>query len=128
MISGDWVAFVTDTSGNNLSSAAGTVAGSNITCPPPGSTSYTSGLTTGDRCIQLSIVDGGLNDADGTANGTVVDPGGLATTKQIDTRVSGTDGCSMTGNTSNASDHADWLLLAGFMTMLGWFGMKRRKA
>ena len=80
------------------------------------------GLTTGDRCLLLTITDNGPNDTDPTV-GTIADPGGLA---EI-TLVSGSDGCSMTGNNSKATDHADWLLLAGFMAMLGWFGMKKRR-
>ncbi|WP_260259264.1 Ig-like domain-containing protein [Vibrio intestinalis] len=52
-------------------------------CPPPGNpesanSGWTLGLNKGDWCVQLIIKDGGLNDADGIANGTVVDPGGVA--------------------------------------------------
>ena len=48
------------------------------TCPAPGDNAYTSGLTAGYTCVQLSIEDGGPNDADGFANGIVQDPGGVA--------------------------------------------------
>jgi hypothetical protein len=34
------------------------------------------GSNDGDNVITLTITDGGLGDADGTANGTIVDPGG----------------------------------------------------
>ncbi len=51
-------------------------------CPPPAnpvtSELWNDGLTAGDWCIQLTIKDGGQNDADGIANGTVVDPGGVS--------------------------------------------------
>ena len=47
-------------------------------CPPPADNSWTPGLTEGHWCVQLEIEDGGPNDADGEANGTVVDPSGVA--------------------------------------------------
>jgi hypothetical protein len=121
LINGSWRDF--DITTDTMQSAAGTVNGSNVSCPPAGDSSY-HGLTTGDRCLLLTITDGGANDADGTANGSIADPGGLG---EI-TRASGSDGCSMTGNNSAARDHTDWLLLAGFISMLGWFGIRRRKA
>jgi len=37
------------------------------------------GSNDGDNIITLTIEDGGLGDGDGTANGTIVDPGGPAT-------------------------------------------------
>ncbi|MDA0792101.1 MAG: thrombospondin type 3 repeat-containing protein, partial [Proteobacteria bacterium] len=46
-------------------------------CPAPDSDQYASGLTAGNECIRLTLVDGGLNDADGAANGAVNDPGGV---------------------------------------------------
>ena len=69
-----WQDFVVDAT-NAISSAAA----SNGACPEPGSDLYVSGLTTGDSCIQLFIEDGGPNDTDGVADGTVTDPSGLAT-------------------------------------------------
>ncbi|MDD1779901.1 Ig-like domain-containing protein [Enterovibrio sp. ZSDZ35] len=54
-------------------------------CPPPqnpekmvGNQSdvWTPGLTEGHWCIQVSLRDGGLNDADGLVNGMIVDPSG----------------------------------------------------
>ena len=48
-------------------------------CPAPGSDLYVDGLTAGDNCVQLQIEDGGPNDADGAADGTLTDPSGLAT-------------------------------------------------
>jgi hypothetical protein len=48
-------------------------------CPSPDDTVYQAGLTEGHYCLMMLIQDGGANDADGKANGTIVDPGGLAT-------------------------------------------------
>jgi uncharacterized repeat protein (TIGR01451 family)/fimbrial isopeptide formation D2 family protein len=46
-------------------------------CPPPGGDIWVEGLNEGHWCVQIQIVDGGPNDADGIANGTIVDPGGV---------------------------------------------------
>jgi hypothetical protein len=73
LINNTWQSFMVDAN-NSVSSA---LAPFN-TCPAPGSREYQVGLTTGHNCIQLVIQDGGPNDADGVANGTVVDPGGVA--------------------------------------------------
>ena len=71
---GGWVAFVTDTK-NALASAAG---GADDACPQAGSSSYQSGLNAGHLCLQLTLEDGGPNDADGQVNGVIDDPGGIA--------------------------------------------------
>lgn len=64
-----------DTSGGDqIASAPGTAS----SCPAPGHSLYQPGLGAGHRCVQLSLTDGGLNDADGQANGTIKDPGGVA--------------------------------------------------
>lgn len=47
-------------------------------CPAPGDEKWQNGLTEGHWCVQLIIKDGGLNDADGIENGSIVDPGGVA--------------------------------------------------
>lgn len=67
-----WVDFVED-SENFISSTAGEPG----YCPPPGGDVWQPGLNKGHWCVQLSIKDGGANDADGIANGVVVDPGGV---------------------------------------------------
>ena len=75
-----WFTFVEDEN-NSLSSAS---KDDNGNCPAPSSSAYltedtllANGLIEGKNCIQLTIEDGGANDADETANGTVVDPGVL---------------------------------------------------
>ncbi|MCO6412815.1 MAG: hypothetical protein J5I92_08730, partial [Thiogranum sp.] len=70
---GGWRDFVVDDR-NALYSAPGEQGA----CPPPGSGQYETGLTTGHGCIQLTVEDGGPNDADNEANGSIQDPGGLA--------------------------------------------------
>ncbi|WP_240701276.1 MULTISPECIES: Ig-like domain-containing protein [unclassified Pseudoalteromonas] len=73
LINGDWQNFVT-VDDNEVLSAQGEPG----FCPPPGSNEWTTGLSEGDWCVQLRIVDGGPNDDDGVANGSIVDPGGVA--------------------------------------------------
>ena len=71
-----WNDFV-ENARNTLKSAPGQSG----FCPSVGDNRYTSGLTEGHYCVLVSIEDGGPNDADGTANGQVVDPGAIAVAK-----------------------------------------------
>ncbi|MFN3017966.1 choice-of-anchor U domain-containing protein [Vibrio coralliilyticus] len=68
-----WFTFVEDA--NNALASAASVSDD---CPAPGNVSFKSVLNQGDDCIQLTIEDGGPNDADGKVNGIVSDPGGIA--------------------------------------------------
>ncbi len=68
-----WQAFVVNAN-NSIASAPGSAG----YCPPPGDSAYTSGLTEGHWCVQLTIEDGGPNDADGVADLRIKDPGGVA--------------------------------------------------
>ena len=68
-----WHNFIEDAN-NSLWSTAGEPG----YCPPPAvdnNSVWTPGLTPGHWCVQMVIEDGGVNDDDGEANGTVVDPG-----------------------------------------------------
>jgi hypothetical protein len=85
--SGNWREFVVDAA-NTLASAAGEPG----YCPPPGDSSYTSGLTPGHWCLQLTIEDGGPNDADGSANHTIEDPGGVAQRRSTTVNVTSSGG------------------------------------
>jgi len=120
LMSTGWQDF--DLTDDSIASAAGTISGSDTICPVANDASYINGLTSGDRCVRLTITDGGPNDADGLANGTVVDPGGVSETYFT----SGSDGCSMSNTPANARDHADWLLVAAFLTMLGLFRLRNK--
>lgn len=96
-----WQLFVEDAA-NSLASAAA----NDGTCPEPRSETYTQGLIVGASCIQLVVEDGGPNDADGEANGTLVDPVGVAV-KFLGTP---SDGSTVSLNsdeiTANGSDSA----------------------
>lgn len=62
-----------ETADDNIASAAGAEG----VCPPPGSAEYRPGVTPGNWCVQLTLSDGGPNDADGEVNGVILDPGGV---------------------------------------------------
>ncbi|MDF2153608.1 Ig-like domain-containing protein [Vibrio sp. CAU 1672] len=68
-----WTDFVQDAA-NSVASTEGEAG----YCPPPGDSRWSAGLTEGHWCVQLTIEDGGPNDDDGEANGSVIDPGGVA--------------------------------------------------
>ncbi|MCJ8274111.1 MAG: cadherin-like domain-containing protein, partial [Psychrosphaera sp.] len=68
--SGQWTDFVENTD-NQLQSSAGESG----YCPPPGDDNWQAGLIEGNWCIQLRLSDGGPNDRDNQANGTIVAPG-----------------------------------------------------
>ena len=97
----------------------------------------------------LEIVDGGFGDADGVANGTIVDPIGLADTTAVATDISGIDTgesgntldklmntcfirttmqrTSMVSSGSHAQQIGAWYILCGIL-ILGWLGVLIRKA
>ena len=121
-----WKGFTIDDN-NSISSAAATGTGRSL-CPAAGSSSYSNvGLTPGHYCVQLTIQDGGPNDADGTANGIIVDPGGVATTGETIMVSDVPNGCSMSTTPVNPTERADWWLVAGFLGALAWLRGMRRK-
>ena len=72
-----WVDFVDDGDPDGPDGALFTAPGNGAGCPAPSSLQYRPGLNLSDRCLRISIRDGGANDDDGAANGVVVDPGGV---------------------------------------------------
>ncbi len=106
---GRWFDFVQN-SRNQLFSAGKNSEGR---CPLVSDVVWTPGLTAKHECVRLIIEDGGPNDADGKANGVIVDPGVLAQVVKED-KVYQTSG----GSTG-------WLALVGLMALalrrrLGW--------
>ena len=97
---------------------------------------YSSGLNEGDECLMLSLTDGSLagGDADGAADGSISDPGGIgivtssAGVAQAPSRRNfNNTGCSISSaEPVSVSGKADWWLIAGFLALLGW--MKRRRS
>ena len=91
------------------------------------SEAYTAGLTVGDNCVLLSIVDGGANDADNKVNGQIVDPGTIsriAGDEGVVDNPSSSGGCTLSTETVSPFKHAEWLLLGG---AVGWMAMRRRR-
>lgn len=72
-LGGEWVTFVEDAD-NRLQSAEGEPG----YCPPVGADEWEDGLTEGHHCVQLTIEDGGPNDADGLVNASIADPGAVS--------------------------------------------------
>ena len=71
---GGWQNFVQNDR-NHVRSAPGELG----VCLAPGADDYVNGIHEGYFCLELTIEDGGPNDADGQVNGIIKDPGGLAT-------------------------------------------------
>jgi hypothetical protein len=73
-LSSGWQNFVYNER-NTIKSAQGALG----VCPAPGSDAYVDGLREGGFCVELTLEDGGPNDADAQLNGVIKDPGGIAT-------------------------------------------------
>jgi len=74
--SSGWNGFIIDNSNSTASAPADST--SPVSCPVVGLSTYSTGLTKGDRCLQLTIEDGGPNDSDGLVNGAIAIQGGVA--------------------------------------------------
>ena len=68
-----WNNFVEDS--KNTIKSANRIEG---ICPELMNEAYINGLQAFTNCLELTIEDGGPNDADGLVNGVIVDPGGIA--------------------------------------------------
>ncbi len=122
---GTWVDF-------DLSKVASAPTNSFGACPSNLS-NYTPGLNAGDVCLALTLTDGSTTDGDddGSANGTIVDPGGVGIAAVLPPASASrskfdTSGCTITTKPVSVASTADWWLVAGFMTLLGW--MRRRRS
>ncbi|HEX5055265.1 MAG TPA: choice-of-anchor V domain-containing protein [Gammaproteobacteria bacterium] len=101
-----------DTSGANRIASTRSVGG---LCPAPGHSSYRSGLNVFDNCVELTLVDGGPNDADGEANGVIRDPGGVA----VDDPSPGPEHEEPADGSGGGVLHPFWLLLLAL-----WSGLR----
>ena len=100
-------------------------AGTSNSCNDAGKV-YTEGLNAGDACLRLTIKDGGSNDSDGIENGVVVDPSGIATSPPVPIvntipgeSLDDAPGCSISSTPVNASNHAEWWIVAAFLSLIG---------
>ncbi len=124
---GTWANF--DTSKGDAVASAPLDKNTGI-CPTPGNSAYQAGLTQGDLCVQLTIADGGPNDADGATNSSITDPGGIAvpaSTSAGSTLVPMTSksGCAIDPTANNPWGSADWWIVGAF---LAYLDVRRRRA
>lgn len=110
---GAWVSFVSDAD-NALHSAPGNPG----YCPPPGTPDWTSGLTAGHLCVQLTIEDGGPNDDDGLVNSAVVDPGAVSEAKVVEPPPPPPKPPVQVNSKGGGAVPALWLLLLGGLVIL----------
>ena len=119
-----WFDFVIDEN-NGVASAAGQGGA----CPSVGSELYVDGLAEGDTCLQLTVQDGGPNDADGSVNGEYDDPSGIAEAAPVQVvpipdsssqRKVGGGGCSV-----SEGGPGDFGLL--FLALLAALGLFRKR-
>jgi hypothetical protein len=119
-----WQPFEEDDK-NQVSSAPGALG----SCPPPGDSAYVAGLTAGHYCVQLTIEDGGPNDADGGINASISDPSGVAVLTEPAATPTAPAGDGSSGGCSlNAGGERDlffYLLVAVSLIYLA-FGRRHR--
>ncbi|QDO86467.1 tandem-95 repeat protein [Shewanella psychropiezotolerans] len=122
-IQGNWQNFIQDNN-NQLASSLGEAGH----CPAPNDPSWVTGLTQGHWCVKLSIQDGGPNDNDGIANGSIVDPGGVGVARSSNILpVANPDNITMQANTAELIDvlandidaNGDQLTILGASTNIG---------
>jgi len=112
-----WVDFVTGP--NDSVASAGRVGG---LCPSVG---YSTGLTTGNTCVRVTISDGGPNDMDGEVNGEIVDPTGVGRENipAANSPLGSASGCTISPPGDTAWRRFDWAVLLGFVS---WLGLRRK--
>jgi hypothetical protein len=116
-----WSSFET-TGVDAVASAASISTG---VCPAPASASWQAGLKEGHACMRLTITDAGANDADGLSNGVIALAGAIEGYPGIGTDLED-DGCSMSSHPVSARNHLEWLLVAGFLALIGLFRKQQR--
>ncbi|MDF1821777.1 MAG: Ig-like domain-containing protein [Alcanivoracaceae bacterium] len=90
-------------------------------CPAVASADWLPGLVQSSGCVRLTITDGGPNDADGTVNGVIRDPGGPAVANE------GDDAPAVPVDTANESGVAGlWWLLMVLAGVAGRHALRRK--
>ncbi|HIG62055.1 MAG TPA: HYR domain-containing protein [Gammaproteobacteria bacterium] len=120
---GGWVDFIADD--NNAVKSA---LGADDACPGAGDDAYIDGLTAGDMCLQLTLEDGGPNDADGQVNGAIDDPGGIAIAAPVlvvNINAEGHQNRRKVGGCSVAEGPGDYGLV--LLALLALAGLARRR-
>lgn len=107
VVAGRWTTFVVNSTDRLRSAPA-----INGQCPAPGDVAYQDGLRAGMNCVELTVSDGGPNDADGVVDGRIVDPGGPAVSTEP--TVASAPTRSQTGGA------VDWLVLGLLVALGSW--------
>lgn len=121
LIDGVWQNF--DESQGDLVGSATAVGGA---CQGPQG-SFEIGLRAGYQCLFLRITDGGPNDTDSLANGTIVDPSGVLLSGSPNTPPGSSSGCSISSTNVDLAERADWILITGFIAWFGLMSYRRKK-
>lgn len=108
---GDWATFIEDAD-NALHSTTGQPGH----CPPPGDERWQPGLQPGHHCLQLTLEDGGPNDADGRVNAAVAHTGSVVKPRPV----------SVSGGGQSGSGGTAGVLLLGLIVILA--GLRRLQA
>jgi hypothetical protein len=118
-----WFDFVIDDN-NGVASAAGEEGA----CPSVGSELYVDGLAEGDTCLQLTVQDGGPNDADGSVNGEYDDPSGIAEAAPVKVViVPDTSNRKKVGGGCSVSEGGPGDFGLVFLALLGALGLFRKR-
>lgn len=118
-----------ESAGDTVESGQGT--GAPVDCS---AAVFASGLTTGNDCVRLTILNGGPNDNDGALDTTIMDPGGVASAViPVDNTIAGqsisdADGCSVSSKPVSPLDKADWWIVAAFLSILGFRKCRKGQA
>ncbi len=86
---------------------------------------YNTGLRKGASCVFLRIYDNGPNDTDPTV-GVIADPSGVLLAGSPNVPPSSTSGCSISATPVAIQDRADWLIVAIFLSVLGFMRIRRK--
>ena len=111
-----------DTSGTDTIESGPDMAAGGLPTDCTGTT-WSADLTPGDKCVRLTIADDGPNDSSAIV-GTVIDPSGVAAAPPAvaDNTIAAQplpSGCSISSTPTQASNYADWWIVAAFLTLLG---------
>ena len=118
-----WFDFVIDEN-NGVASAPGEGGA----CPSVGSELYVDGLAEGDTCLQLTVQDGGPNDADGSTNGEYDDPSGIAEAAPVEVViVPDTSQRRKVGGGCSVSEGGPGDFGLVFLALLGALGLFRKR-
>jgi MYXO-CTERM domain-containing protein len=118
-----WFDFVIDEN-NGVASAPGEGGAR----PSVGSELYVDGLAEGDTCLQLTVQDGGPNDADGSTNGEYDDPSGIAEDAPVEVViVPDTSKRRKVGGGCSVSEGGPGDFGLVFLALLGALGLFRKR-